>query len=112
VVLVFDTQNLSRDGVLLVQPVNRHPRERPESPIWSRKEWSIGALDKEVVICATVAISDRVLAPKALFGAADAAMTNADPPSTPRTWWGAHQWVASEAGAVRRPHADRCGKNL
>jgi hypothetical protein len=34
VVLVFDTQNLSRDGVLLVQPVNRHPRERPESLKW------------------------------------------------------------------------------
>jgi transposase len=31
VVLVFDTQNLSRDGVLLVQPLNRHPRERPKS---------------------------------------------------------------------------------
>jgi len=25
-VLDFDTQNLSRDGVLLVQALNRHPR--------------------------------------------------------------------------------------
>jgi hypothetical protein len=31
VVLDFDTQNLSRDGVLLVQALNRHPRQRPKS---------------------------------------------------------------------------------
>ena len=31
VVLDFDTQNLSRDGVLHVQPVRQHPRKRPES---------------------------------------------------------------------------------
>ena len=30
-VLDFDTQNLSRDGVLLVHAVSKHPRKRPES---------------------------------------------------------------------------------
>jgi len=32
---------------------------------WSRKDWTIDALDKVVVIAATGAIFDRVLGPKA-----------------------------------------------
>ena len=35
-VLVFDTQNLSRDGVWLVQALRTHPRKRPESPKCTR----------------------------------------------------------------------------
>ena len=42
VVLDFDTQNLSRDGVSLVQPLNERPRKRPES----RK--SLGSLERSV----------------------------------------------------------------
>ena len=40
-VLVFDTQNLSRDGVLLVQALRTHPRKRPESRknVLDRQRW-------------------------------------------------------------------------
>ena len=37
VVLDFDTQNLSRNGVLLVHAVSKHPRKRPESHFSRRR---------------------------------------------------------------------------